>query len=131
MKKAVVSWFAAAALILLAGTGFATTLNSGGMHGHGGAGQRQGFEHRGLVHRPHPGFVRPHEVGRSHHFHRHARVIIIGGPFFGPPIYYATPVYVAPAVNYRYYCTDPGGYYPEIQSCPSGWLRVIPDNSSY
>jgi hypothetical protein len=27
-----------------------------------------------------------------------------------------------------YYCTDPAGYYPQVQSC-AHWLRVIPDNA--
>jgi hypothetical protein len=27
-----------------------------------------------------------------------------------------------------YYCTDPAGYYPQVQSC-SRWLRVLPDNA--
>ena len=97
------------------------------MHGHV-AQQRQGFEHNR--------FEQRHEFGRVNHFGRHSRVIILGGPFFEPPICYAAPyvvqnppVYVAPGVGYSYYCTDPSGYYPEIQDCPSGWLRVIPEIS--
>ena len=27
---------------------------------------------------------------------------------------------------YWYYCQDPQGYYPYVESCPSGWTRVIP-----
>ena len=135
MKKVAVLWFAAVALILSTGTGFAAEFHSGGMRGHGDAGPRQGFEHRGFE--PHHGFVHPREFGRFNRFHRHSRVIIIGDPFFGPPIYYTSPpyieqnppVYISPSVNYSYYCTDPGGYYPEIQSCPNGWLRVVPDYS--
>lgn len=31
--------------------------------------------------------------------------------------------------QYSYYCPDPAGYYPQLQSCPKGWLRVVPDRS--
>jgi hypothetical protein len=27
-----------------------------------------------------------------------------------------------------YYCTDPAGYYPQVQSC-NRWLRVLPDSA--
>jgi hypothetical protein len=29
--------------------------------------------------------------------------------------------------QYSYYCPDPAGYYPQIQSCAKGWLKVVPD----
>src|ERR1700693_2583337 len=29
--------------------------------------------------------------------------------------------------NYWYYCPDSGGYYPDVQTCPSGWLQVVPN----
>jgi hypothetical protein len=29
--------------------------------------------------------------------------------------------------QYSYYCPDPAGYYPQINSCPSGWLTVVPN----
>jgi hypothetical protein len=31
--------------------------------------------------------------------------------------------------QYSYYCTDPAGYYPQIATCPSGWLTVVPNGS--
>lgn len=154
MKKYAVLWCAAIALILSAGSGFAAALNAGGMHGER-AQQRQGFErhrferrhgpgrfeHRRFERRHEPGrfehrrFERRHESGRSRHFDRHSGVII-GGPLFGPPIFYSPPLHaepkppvyvvIEPGVNYSYYCTDPGGYYPAIQNCPTGWLLVIP-----
>lgn len=145
MKKYAVLWFAAIALILSAGSGSAAALNAGGMHGDR-AQQRQGFERHRFERRHGPGrfehrrfehrrFERRHESGRSRHFDRHSRVII-GDPFFGPPIFYSPPLYaeqnppvyvvIEPGVNYSYYCTDPSGYYPAIQNCPTGWLLVIP-----
>lgn len=32
----------------------------------------------------------------------------------------------APYSPYYWYCANPGGYYPDIQYCPSGWLLVAP-----
>jgi hypothetical protein len=29
--------------------------------------------------------------------------------------------------NYRYYCPDTAGYYPDVQTCPSDWLQVVPN----
>lgn len=26
-----------------------------------------------------------------------------------------------------YYCRNPEGYYPYVERCPSGWMRVVPD----
>lgn len=37
------------------------------------------------------------------------------------------PMYVEPREeSYWYYCNDPQGYYPYVQSCPGGWRKVIP-----
>jgi hypothetical protein len=33
------------------------------------------------------------------------------------------------AGQYSYYCPDPAGYYPQLQNCPKGWLKVVPENS--
>jgi hypothetical protein len=72
-----------------------------------------------------------------------ARVFIgfgFGVPFYapypyywGPPAYYVPPVvyapqpqtaHVAPQQQYWYYCGSPQGYYPNVQSCASGWQQV-------
>lgn len=39
----------------------------------------------------------------------------------------APPAYTPPPQNYWYYCQDPEGYYPQVQSCPEGWMRVVPN----
>ena len=31
-----------------------------------------------------------------------------------------------PANNYWYYCTDPAGYFPYVQSCNRAWMPVVP-----
>ena len=65
------------------------------------------------------------------------------GPFYPSYYpYYAYPAprvvvqpryeeYVAPAPeqeeqDYWYYCRKPEGYYPYINKCPGGWMRVVP-----
>jgi hypothetical protein len=30
--------------------------------------------------------------------------------------------------NYWYYCENPAGYYPYVQSCSKGWMQVVPQN---
>ena len=31
--------------------------------------------------------------------------------------------------DYWYYCQDPQGYYPYVQSCPGGWMKVVPQTA--
>lgn len=63
-------------------------------------------------------------------------------PYYFPyyyPSYSAPPVIIEQApteyiekgqeaeeTNYLYRCSDPEGYYPTIQRCPSGWSKEIP-----
>ncbi len=82
--------------------------------------------------------------------HWHSGISLnIGAPFYWPyyayaPVYYPQPVYVAPAPQvvyveqaqapiapppvqqYWYYCANPQGYYPNVQQCPAGWQKVLP-----
>jgi hypothetical protein len=65
-------------------------------------------------------------------------------PYYYP---YSYPYYAAPPVviqqsptqyiqrdqetdvqDYWYFCRKPEGYYPYVNRCPSGWLRVIPSD---
>lgn len=32
-----------------------------------------------------------------------------------------------PAQSYWYYCADSKTYYPYVQQCPAGWLKVVPE----
>lgn len=50
-----------------------------------------------------------------------------------PPVYIQQPTPQAPpippasaAINYWYYCEKPAGYYPEVERCPGGWIKVPP-----
>ena len=48
-------------------------------------------------------------------------------PYPYPPAQRQYPVYVEPEQPfYWYYCQDPQGYYPYVESCPTGWTRVVP-----
>jgi len=68
-----------------------------------------------------------------------------GSPYYSYPYYPYYPYYPAPPVinqqqqpvyvepapqqeeqSYWYYCSNPQGYYPYVQQCPKGWLKVIP-----
>src|SRR5262245_28101000 len=82
------------------------------------------------------------------HLHGHVRAhstIVVGpriwiGPGWAPYPYYVyapsppvvvqqePPVYVQqpPQESLWYYCKNPGGYYPYVQQCPDGWLKVAP-----
>ena len=46
-----------------------------------------------------------------------------------PVVVQQAPVYVQPQQDayYWYYCENPKGYYPYVSSCPSGWLKVVPN----
>jgi hypothetical protein len=32
--------------------------------------------------------------------------------------------------NYWYYCREPAGYYPDVLTCPSAWLQVVPTRTA-
>lgn len=44
--------------------------------------------------------------------------------YAAPPVYVAPPAALAPAPQNWYYCNNPQGYYPTVQSCPGGWQEV-------
>ena len=60
-----------------------------------------------------------------------------GAPYYSP-YYYSPPtvvqqppVYVQPAPTpeepqYWYYCQKSQAYYPYVQQCPGGWMKVVP-----
>lgn len=67
-------------------------------------------------------------------FHGHSHVgIFLGAPFILGGLYdpygYADPYGLYGGSTYSYYCRDPAGYYPDVQSCPGGWQQVLPDGS--
>jgi hypothetical protein len=54
-------------------------------------------------------------------------------PYVAPPVVIEQPaqIFVEPqqqpeTQGYWYYCPDPQGYYPYVNKCPKGWLKVVP-----
>ena len=64
-------------------------------------------------------------------------------PYYPSYRYYAPPTVVVPQepqeyilpesqqeeTGYWYFCRNPEGYYPYVERCPSGWMRVVPDTT--
>jgi hypothetical protein len=54
-------------------------------------------------------------------------------PYYPPPVIVQQPpeIYVQPAPQaeeprYWFYCKEPQGYYPDVNKCPKGWMKVVP-----
>jgi hypothetical protein len=44
-----------------------------------------------------------------------------------PPVeIYAQEEPGADESSYLYFCPEPQGYYPQVEKCPKGWLKVAP-----
>jgi hypothetical protein len=52
-------------------------------------------------------------------------------PVYGSPAYAQTPTYVEQGSEIRYYCPDYQDYYPNVSSCPSPWMQVLPNTGGY
>ncbi len=95
-------------------------------------------------HRGYYGGPRHWQGGHFGYGNRHGRShfdlgFYFGGPLWGPayvrpPVYVAPPVYIEqqPPVYIQrppalwYYCQNPAGYYPYVQSCSQAWIPVDP-----
>ena len=91
-------------------------------------------------------FGRGHFEGGHFRGHGHGGVDFVFEPFgpwwwdgypYGYPNYYPSPVVLqsepetyavppAPEQQFWYYCSDPSGYYPYVNRCAKGWLKVVP-----
>jgi hypothetical protein len=47
-------------------------------------------------------------------------------PAYGGPAYEETPTYVEQG-SIAYYCPDYQDYYPNVPTCPSPWMQVVPE----
>ena len=91
----------------------------GGFHDHGGSHDHHGFH-------------------RHHHFHGGFGIFLgpVWGPwpydYYPPPTYFnqEPPAYIDQAQSFWYYCPNPSGYYPYIQSCPEPWQHVPADSQA-
>ena len=58
-------------------------------------------------------------------------------PYYPVPVVIQQPsteIYVqqspqAEESDYWYYCRESQGYYPDVDRCPGGWLKVVPSDS--
>ena len=144
MNKTIAVLLAAA---LTGSAGAALAHGRGGFHG---GGHVPVAAHAGLVvgHPMHP-FHPVHPIYHPH-FVPHRVVggtVIVGAPlypYYGYPYYpgYApyydsypdSTAYVEQqpqAVEPMFYCPDYRNYYPAVQSCPSQWLQVVPNQGGY
>jgi hypothetical protein len=140
MRKSRIQKFAIAciaACAILGGIGAANAqmhdvAHAGGGGFHGGGGSHGGGFHGG------GGFH--HGDGFHHGGGFHGRVFIGPPIVFGPGYYpygYSYPYGASPydysypyaydSSSYQWYCGDPAGYYPDVQTCPSGWQQVVPN----
>ena len=108
-------------------------MHGGGGGSHGGSGFHDGggFRDGGGSHGGGGGFH------GGFHGHSHGSFFIGAPIIFGPGYYrygYSDPYgYSNPYDDYSgstyWYCRDPAGYYPDVQTCPSGWLQVVPNQT--
>jgi hypothetical protein len=144
MQKLVIGGIAAFAV--LGGIGAANAqMHGGGSHGggggfHGGGGGFHGGG--GGFHDGGGGFHGGGHHGGGFHgggFHGHSHGhLFIGAPIiFGPGYYsyvypypdgYAYPYEPQDSGSLYWYCRNPAGYYPDVQTCPGGWLQVLPND---
>jgi hypothetical protein len=129
MKKSAMQKLAVACLAAFAALGTIAPANGqthggGGFHG-GGASHGGGF-HGGSGFHGGGGFHGGDFHGRSH------GSFFIGAPIvFGPGYYpydYSYPYELQDSGSNYWYCPNPAGYYPDVQTCPSGWLQVVPNS---
>ncbi len=55
---------------------------------------------------------------------------IVGWPYYAAVVTETSPGYTTPEQQppyYWYYCQDQQGYYPYVESCPGGWIPVVPN----
>jgi len=84
---------------------------------------------------PQPGVVIRHHHHPSRTRFIFGSTVILGAPFFYPPpvyiapapVYTEPPVYIEQSSQVYYYCPDYRDYYPNVATCPSPWLQVLPE----
>jgi len=152
MRKLWLALFATVPL-LFGGVGTASAQMRGGGGGgwhSGGGGWHGGHFHDGRFHRFHTNFrvfieapafwwgapYYPYSYHYPYSYYDDSYAWpVYGGP--GPTTYIQQDSGTAAQTGagqssggeYWYYCTDPAGYYPQIQNCVKGWLKVVPDGS--
>ncbi len=129
--KRFVLLFITSLMIFTVSSGYA---GGGGGHGGGHGGGGHGGGHGWGGH------------GGGHGWGGHGGGLYFGfGGYYPRPYYYYPPYYPVrvirrtPATStiyverqeqvkpaYWYYCTEPKGYYPQVERCSTNWLQVVP-----
>jgi len=129
MQKLAIASIAACAV--LGGIGAANAQMHDGSHGGGGA------VHGGSG--PHGGGAFHHGDGSHDGGRFHGRGVFVGPPIIYPygysfpygysysPYGYSYP-YGSDSGSIYWYCGDSAGYYPDVQTCPGGWMQVVPNS---
>jgi hypothetical protein len=86
--------------------------------------------HAGHHHRPphHLGVVVPWWWWHLHYGHRYrSTTVVVPAPVY-VPVYPSIPAYPPTPANadLLYYCPDHRDFYPNVATCPSQWLQVVP-----
>jgi len=133
--KRFVLLFITSLLIFTVSPGYARGGGGHGGGGHGGGGHGGGGHGWG-----------GHGGGHGWGGHGWGGIYLGFGGYYPRPYYYYPPYYPArrvirsaPATStvyverpkqvepaYWYYCTEPRGYYPQVNSCSTDWLQVVP-----
>jgi hypothetical protein len=110
----------------------------GSVAGYAGASTARHGGRPGVHHGHRPGHHRPHLIGavvlpwwwwhlHYGHHHHHSTTVVVPAPVHVPvsppnPAYPPTPA----SADLLYYCPDHRDFYPNVATCPSQWLQVIP-----
>jgi hypothetical protein len=74
----------------------------------------------------------PYAYYDPYYYPAYAGAAVYADPGYDAPAYsdVAPPAYTEQDPGYRYYCTNPPGYYPSVPNCSTGWLKVVPDSGA-
>lgn len=105
MKKVIGVMLVAMALLLGSALPGHAWRGHGGHHGYGHSGY--GYGHSGY-----------RTYGYSYPYRYY--------PYVAPKVSPQQPTVYVQQQAYWYYCENAKAYYPYVQDCPSGWVRVVP-----
>jgi hypothetical protein len=110
----------------------------GSVAGYAGASTARHGGRPGVHHGHRPGHHRPHLIGavvlpwwwwhlHYGHHHHHSTTVVVPAPVH-VPVYPPNPAYppTPASADLLYYCPDHRDFYPNVATCPSQWLQVIP-----
>ena len=74
-----------------------------------------------------PYYYDPYYYAPAYTYYPAPNAVYLDSPSGDTQAYPAPQRSPAPRSQSQYYCPD-SGYYPSVQSCPKGWLRVVPES---